>query len=509
MSPAGVALAAAQPKRDPETKFATHLPDTPSQRGWLAAWQEIRKKSSAAHQELCQLVAVYLSTMSNSGTVDRYLGQVKLQSLRRGHISRGGLEAALRFTVQDLCGRARTRLSPTELLLESVPRTTSDGVLVAQPASKYSLHCQKLYTMWFGERCLPGRRIEPDSQQPARLTKARLASTKPRLAPLRKKSDFSEGAFLQKHRASVDKAVARMEHGGGGVAEGPLGQVEIPEQISSVKRRMSAQASACLSVAKRRRGIPNAEAAPATAPSDDLSADLEAVQLKQTKILNEKRLAAGEALPGQPTPCVDANAGRMRPAATSSKKTMEPPILPMNPRLHRSPSMSRAKAPPNFVRTSEPYLPDVVLVRDAVASWESPCGLLARLAGARLVNQTWLDAPAKADRLPDGAQEFCFKSVLKSMHFDLFLTAGFFKSHAEHAEVLQKWSTLSLTMKSRGRKVKRLTVRDLRVDPLPEKPLPGVMYIVKEVGETWGGKEPTLTLSELLLKMTVLLGQPC
>ena len=71
--------------------------------------------------------------MSNSGTVDRYLGQVKLQSLRPGHIAPGGLECALCVIVQDSGGRVRKKLDPTEPPLGKGSQYDG-GAVVAQPS---------------------------------------------------------------------------------------------------------------------------------------------------------------------------------------------------------------------------------------------------------------------------------------------------------------------------------------------------------------------------------------
>ncbi|CAE7598672.1 unnamed protein product, partial [Symbiodinium natans] len=465
ISPPGIALSERRPQ-DPHKKIVAHLPDTPSQRGWLFAWQEIRQKSGPDHKELCKLVEIYLSNMSNSGTVDRYLGQVKLQSLRRGHIARGGLESALRVTVQDLGGRARKKLDPAELLVEKVPKTTAAGVVVAQPATQYALHCQKLYSMWYGDRCLPGRRIEPDSQQPQNVAKSRAQASKPRLAPLREKSQYSEAALLQKHRDAVSKAVNKIDEGGGGEANGPLGPVLLPDQKQrGAKRIISQQASACVEVATKRRMLSHAGGASASSASSSsaapparsvreeqpaaAAASGDAFE-KQAYVLEMKRQMAERSVPCVPTPYVDANGGLMRPHQGPVVKSSAAPLLPLEPRLHRCPAMARVKAPSRFVKTPEFQLPDVVLVRDPVAAWESSQGLLARLAGARLVNQAWLQSQASGAKSDEGAQVYAFKSVMKHMHFDLYLSPGFFLAFPEHASVFREWAKLSPTMKSRG-----------------------------------------------------------
>ncbi|CAE7209716.1 unnamed protein product [Symbiodinium sp. CCMP2456] len=527
VSPPGIAASSARRPEDPHKKIVVHLPDTASQRGWLSAWQEIRQKSGADHQELCKLVEVYLSNMSNSGTVDRYLGQVKLQSLRRGHIARGGLECALRVTVQDLGGRARKKLDATELLVEKVPKTTAGGACVAQPATHYALHCQKLYSLWFGDRCLPGRRMEPDSMQPEKVAKSRAQASKPRLAPLRDKSQYSEAAALQKHRDAVSKAVNKIEQGGGGEAHGPLGPVSLPaEKTRGAKRIVSQQASACVDVAKRRRMLPDAagasgssasasssSAVPARPAAEEAAAAAAAkstdpVHKKQAYVLEMKRQMAQQTVPCMPTPYVDANGGVMRADKGPVAKSLVAPPLPLAPRLHRCPTMATIKAPSHFIRTPDFQLPDVVLVRDLVAAWESSHALLARLVGARLVNQAWLQSQGSAGQSDEGAQVHSFKSVMRSMHFDLYLSPGFFIAHPEHASVFREWAKLSPTMKSRGLEVKRLTVQDLRVDKFPDQPFPGVTYIVKAVGEDVNIKnQQGLTLSEILLKMTVLQGE--
>ena len=260
ISPASVALQSSRRETAQLDKkqIRCRLPDSLSQRGWLLTWQDLRKRENTdPHRDLMRLMEIYLSSMSNSGAVDRMLGRVKMAKLRRGHVARGGLEAALRLITCDEQGRRVDKLNPLELLTDPVPKTTASGLYVAQPCTKFALHCQRLYSKWFGERRQAGRGIEPASGE--ELLKARLAGTKPKVGRKRKQSDNSEKAKLQKHSESLLAAVARVTAGGGGEAPGPLGPVSLPENASKgAKAIIAQQAAACreLEVARRRGSTP-------------------------------------------------------------------------------------------------------------------------------------------------------------------------------------------------------------------------------------------------------------
>ena len=249
VSAPGVALAGMTKASSSSSKIECRKPDTVSQRGWLAAWKELRKTAGKQHADCLRLIEIFLSSMSNSGAVDRYLGAVKLTSLRRGHVHQSGLEASLRLMVQTVYGRAEKKLNPTELLVQPSAGKTSSGMLVAQPASKFCLRAQHMYGLWFGRRKWLGRGLEPETQRPEHLLKSRLKATKPRLAPLKKTSDYTEAALLQRHAASMRSAVARVEQGG--QAEGILCAVDLPAASSSgVDSIIAEQAAACHEIAK-------------------------------------------------------------------------------------------------------------------------------------------------------------------------------------------------------------------------------------------------------------------
>ena len=259
ISSAAVALAASKSSSvasdtSASKKICCHPPDSRTQRGWLAAFNEMSSKSAvhAEHEDCFELVKVYLSSMSNSGTVDRFLGQVKLAKLRRGHVQAEGLQSALQLLVQDLGGRRREPLDPVALLVEPVPRTSAAGLVVAQPATRYAQHCQALYGAWYGKRKLPGRSIDPASQSAQKLEESRLRSTKPRLAPLKQRSGKSEGDLIQKHAKALQKACKVVSKGGGAEKDGPLGPITMPKNASTAADIVSDQAAACMEIAQAR-----------------------------------------------------------------------------------------------------------------------------------------------------------------------------------------------------------------------------------------------------------------
>lgn len=494
-SPAGVCVAASdKPKRPSSKRLVCHEPETISQRAWLRTWQEARKSGSKSTACL-HLIEVFLSSMSNSGTVDRFLGLCKLTQLRRGHVDQGGLEAALKVLTQDLGGRRREPLNPKQLLTEAVPRQASaGGGQVRSPASQYCLQSMRLYKLWYGERNCAGRSLEPCAN-----VIGTLKASKPRLSSLRASNPKAEGQQLKQHAASVKAAVEKVNEGGGGVGSGPLGPIHFPKEAPHA---LSAQSKACWDMAQRKRpgDVKEGDAKRQRSSAAEVCTD---TIDKQRHVLKQKEAAKLRERPNEPTPYVDAKGGLMRPEVPPScQKPKPPPALPQEPRLHRADDCKRP-VPLNLGlrRVLGDEVPDLYLVRNVLESWESPTGLYARIAGGRLVDHSWLDSLAGKGEKGAGTC-FYFSSFMRKHHIVLFLTAAFCRQHPDHMRILEHCCSISPTLKVGKSDRKRLEVT---TDKMPEKlEFPTKSFRLVGDEPSHADEKPSLTLPALLLKCTRL-----
>ena len=490
-SPAGVCVAASdKPKRPSSKRLVCHEPETISQRAWLRTWQEARKSGSKSTACL-HLIEVFLSSMSNSGTVDRFLGLCKLTQLRRGHVDQGGLEAALKVLTQDLGGRRREPLNPKQLLTEAVPRQASaGGGQVRSPASQYCLQSMRLYKLWYGERNCAGRSLEPCAN-----VIGTLKASKPRLSSLRASNPKAEGQQLKQHAASVKAAVEKVNEGGGGVGSGPLGPIHFPKEAPHA---LSAQSKACWDMAQRKRpgDVKEGDAKRQRSSAAEVCTD---TIDKQRHVLKQKEAAKLRERPNEPTPYVDAKGGLMRPEVPPSRqKPKPPPAWPQEPRLHRADDCKRP-VPLNLGlrRVLGDEVPDLYLVRNVLESWESPTGLYARIAGGRLVDHTWLDSLAGKGEKGAGTC-FYFSSFMRKHRIVLFLTAAFCRQHLDHMRILEHCCSISPTLKVGKSDRKRLEVT---TDKMPEKlEFPTKSFRLVGDEPSHADEKPSLTLPALLLK---------
>ena len=140
-----------------------HPPESKHQRCWLRTWQEVRVNSPAK-----QLIAHYLSALSGTGTVDRWLGQCRRLDKFRS-LPATEIENAAKLLVQDAGGRRRVPLDPRSVLIKPVAvKTGRGGAAVSEPITAFGVKAQKVYASMYGERRLPSRDLLPRIP-PARL----------------------------------------------------------------------------------------------------------------------------------------------------------------------------------------------------------------------------------------------------------------------------------------------------------------------------------------------------
>lgn len=476
-SPAGVAVAASQ-KKNFQSGLTLTQPETPSQKAWLATWQECNGRAP----ETCRLVELFLSSCSNSGIVDRWLGYGKHLASHRSALDPRSREISLKLTVQDSGGRRREKLNPVTLLTQAAPAKTQKGDLVAAPATQHGLRAQRLYEEWFGSKKLAGRSLQ--ELTPAESARKRMLATKPRLFAVKRKHSDSEKEALVRHSSSVQAVVSRVA--GGGVEQGRLGEITLPaaSSSSSVKRIVSEQAEAAWSIVKRRKveGLPRSDsiatssatsnhhssskaaslaaAEPGIVPDSAGSSGLakppsvhsdagslssvdaaETAICKQKKVLEIKAGVFAKATSGKPVPYVDANGGHMRPApSVADQKTPAAfPEFPRNPLVWKNTKGHMKIKIGSLADPIDQPKVQVVVVGSLIDDWKSPAGLLARLVGAWLIDLSF--TPGGKD-----GKGVVFQSVMRSKHFIFWMTPSFQEKYAGYAKVLERCAKASPLM---------------------------------------------------------------
>ena len=422
-----------------KTALPCREPETLTQRAWLKTWQEARTRGEKQKPAL-KLVEIFLSGLSNSGSVDRFLGLCKLTLLRRGHVDRGGVEAAMKLLTQDQGGRRRTAFNPKASLTEMVPKQTAGGGIVQTPASDFCLRAMRLYARWYGTRKCPGRSLQPGNS-----LVAQLRASKPRLACHRSEDGKSEKHQLQQHASSVKAAVARVE--AGGLAEGPLGPVHLPKKSQKTGDEITSQAEASFQLSRKKRERGSASSIDPAAEAKRLKSEAIVVDAvdQQRLVWRQREEAMLAAEPGKPVAYIDAQGFRMRPKLDEVKvKKQAAPSLPSEPSLHRAKSLQKVQCPTQFRRPLGGELPNVVAVEDLVADWDSAEGLLARLAGARLVDKTWMQ---HFPQEPNPGKAVCFARFLGKHELQLLLSESFQQQRPEHVKILEACAAQSSTAK--------------------------------------------------------------
>ena len=236
-------------KELPRTKSACHAPESPHQEAWLATWFEIRRVSS--HSSVCRLMEIYLSALSGTGTVERFIHLKGDLAHSRPNLSTRNLEISLKLLVQDDGGRRRSRLDAESLLCKPTSAKTAGGATVVHPASQVLLRAQRLYAAYFGEK--PGKARDMEAHSPTSLSRQRLLAQKPRLTIFKEKSDKSEKATLEKHAASCAAAASKVREGG--VMEGVLGDIPSSAAGASESGILNSMAQAAWHMRKERKAF--------------------------------------------------------------------------------------------------------------------------------------------------------------------------------------------------------------------------------------------------------------
>ncbi|CAE7033689.1 unnamed protein product [Symbiodinium sp. CCMP2592] len=434
-SAAGVAYAASQ---ESETTAASagnrlfcHPPESKHQRSWLKTWQEVRGNSPGK-----QLIAHYLSALSGTGTVDRWLGQCRRLDKFRS-LPATEIENAAKLLVQDAGGRRRVPLDPRAVLIKAAPAATAGGGSVCHPISAFGLKAQKVYASLYGERRLPSRDLLPHT--PGEIARQRLLAERPRLSAGRKKSGNSEADLLNEHRKIVGACVERVQKGNAEADEaaGPLGEIPLP---APKRQRLMAEASSAVN---------NMYSAIVTGMTDAQgqvvadSAETEKAIRLQRKIADCKADAFLKSSRRVPVAYVDAKAGLMRPAVADSEMVGPAPELPARPRVMVDTSVTGLVLDQAAfsVRRSVDFSKDahVIVVADFHQCFYDPVALYARLRGRTLVEPGWFSGRG---------QGLAFRSFMQARHVILYIHESFQSAHPTYVDCLHKCSRDSPALKS-------------------------------------------------------------
>ena len=229
-----------------------HPPESPHQRAWLATWLELTdggKIQETTHKDLQRLLEVYLSALSGSCTVERFIGQKPSLNPRLHALA---LEASLKLIVQDEFGRRREPLDASQLLVKpAAAKASGGGGTVLFPATSFLIRAQRTYANWYGERWSDARDSLPASAKDQALARARAA--KPRMSVGTDPGKLSEARQLQQHTDSCRLAVARLRKDAGKEVDGVLGQKMVLEDSVGKKRLMADAAAMSWDVRKARK----------------------------------------------------------------------------------------------------------------------------------------------------------------------------------------------------------------------------------------------------------------
>ena len=190
-SPSGLALDAlsATPPDKSGKKLQCHSPESRHHSAWLRTWQELKTQSPAK-----SLIAIYLASLSGTGTVDRWLGQLRRVDSDRSSLDSRESQAFLKLLVQDEKGRRRDALHPTKMLTDDAPRLPAGGAGVSHPISAFGLRSQKVFLKLFGERRGHARNIL--ALGPGEVAKKRILAERPRLCGARKATSDSNRMYV-------------------------------------------------------------------------------------------------------------------------------------------------------------------------------------------------------------------------------------------------------------------------------------------------------------------------
>ena len=456
-SPAGVAAAAAKPAG----KKAVHLPESPHHLAWFRTWSELRQGQCPAMREL---IEIYLSSLSGTGTIDRWFGALRKLENYRPSLSPRGAEASLKLVVQDHGGRRREPLDAKKMLIHPTAKRTVGEAIVVYPATDFALRAARLYSEFFGVRKAEARSMEPNTGP--QIAKKRLLAEKPRLSAKRPRGNNSEIAQLGEYQDSVQEVVQKVCAGQQPTGEGPLGLVDLPGACPS--NLFGDMAKAVADVRSKRKCQPSKE--PETfAPEgeeDDLS-KAELALVKQAKVLQKKEEMAANAKPNMPVPYVDANAGIFRAPRKAPVDKTKAPALPSEPTVLVVGQDGPFKLPKPYVLAKQDRVPHIVCVKSLTAGWSSPPALLARLGGCKLADRAWV--------LLGKGQHVDFKPFAKLISFTWHLSPGFVSEHSDYVQPLQvatAWSSQAVGDKG---------LRVIKHDPSSMRK----QYPKSKKGDTW------------------------
>lgn len=215
------------------------------------AAKSLGQGGKSQHSDAKRLIEIYLSSLSGTGVVERWIGEKRSLLAGRSTLHVRSIAASLKLVVQDLKGRRRERLSPTDLLCKpTAARASGGGAPVLFPPTAFLLRAQRTYATWFGEKATQARDVRPASFSDQVLARAKAA--KPRLESTRQRSKNSETAWLESHAGACKAAVAALSNMDS-QTEGVLGSGNRVVGNSDRKRLMSEAADETWEVQKEKK----------------------------------------------------------------------------------------------------------------------------------------------------------------------------------------------------------------------------------------------------------------
>ena len=499
---------------------------------WLSTLREMNRRETTARASAVELVELLLVFMTQSSSVERFLGIVGLAELKhRAHkLNVVHLGDAVKLLVQDLAGRRAPgqTLDPVALLVHTDPR----GI---RRASQYCVRAQNIYREFFGERFLQCRALAVDKRKhvvaglpplgrvapaktDARAMSQRLAAHSASVATIIRQPSSAPSSSGATSSVIVDKKAARVTGdkdqdtvktaaaAGSDTKDDAMG-----DGPKHKKQKKNKEHKTDKKDKKHTKEKPTpAPDTPASAPSATAKCKrtIDDVIAKQGALLDAKRRAFAAAAPGKPVPYVLPGGGIFKKAGAADEASGGRPPPPAPP-LHRGWGVSvlmgqgvAATLGGTFVAAKSIVDAEVVAVDDTTKKWLSADALAARLHGKRLVDLAWLASNTKKGTC------IAFQPWIHIARTSLWLSAAFQAEHKDYVDVLR---IAQRCAPCRGRKTGGAADESFRIleGPMPDlagKSRSTFVVVTDAEFQTMARSKNVLTLPSLVAHATALYG---
>lgn len=546
-------------------KIVLRDPHRPNLLAWLSTLREMSGRQTTARASAAELVAFLLVFMTQSSSVERFLGIVALTELKhRAHkLNVVHLGDAVKLVVSDMAGRRAPgqTLDPMKLLVHTHP----DG---SWRATQYCVRAQNIYREFFGERALQSRSLAIDTKKKhvvamvpplgrviraktdVRAMSQRLAAHtaslstiihKPSAAPCSSGTTPSTTADTTGRRCAGDEGQDtrnRAITAAGSDAKDAMCKAQKKDNECKTKDKKHKKDKDKKDKDKKEKHKKHKDKKekhekhkekkenhekdkdkPTPAPDTPASALCAAPKTKRTiddviaqqgALLDAKRRAFDAALPGKPVPYVMPCGSAFKKAGDAGEASGGRPPPPAPP-LHRHWGVSvlfsrgvTATLGRMFVAAKSIVDAEAVAVEDTAKQWLSADALAARLHGKRLVDAAWLASCTKKGTC------VAFQPWIHIARTRLWLSAAFEAEHRDYVAVLR---TAQICAPGRGHKKKKKEGPDkafcLMGGPMPDLASKSrSMFVVVTDAEqkTMAWSKIVLTLPGLVARVTALYG---